>query len=487
MNTETVLGHILPVIQAILKDVVDQMSTTSAAPTLYDLEAQTQAALPRIGQAILQGAVEGQGSGVEGPLRSCPCGQEQGYHDQARPLTVQTSVGDIRLKQRAYYHCRACGANGYPLDERLGLGHAGRMSRYLQEQCGWLLALLPARVAQQTLHRFGWPAISASLIREHGEALGAELEQQEQEAQAVARAEAATTPAHQLPPRQAAQSQRLYAAPDGVMYCTTERDPETKQMRWRELKVAAVYEAEAAAQPEPPPVRARIQAWIRQEHPEADLPGPDQAKRVSYVAQTGPWDQFGQRLWAELWARGLGRPVREVVVVADGADHIDHVVESELRLPHLHLTRILDIAHAQQHLWAVSKAAFGDGSAAGLAWVQGPLTALERGAVGEVMNCLEALAAEREQGAPAVAEVARKAGAYFRQRQAQVDYPRFVAAGYQIGSGLAESACKRFGTDRMKGAGMRWTVPGAQCVATLRLFVLSERWAEVTSHCRQAA
>ena len=486
MNTETVLGHILPVIQAILKDVVSQMSTTSEAPTLYDLEAQTQAALPRIGQAILQGAVEGQGSGVEGPLRSCPCGQEQGYHDQARPLTLQTSVGDIQLNQRAYYHCRACGANGYPLDERLGLGHAGRMSRYLQEQCGWLLALLPARVAQQTLRRFGWPAISASLIREHGEALGAELEEREQESQAAARVAAASL-AHQPLPRQPAQCQRLYAAPDGVMYCTTERDPETNQMRWRELKVAAVYEVEATDQPEPAPVRARIQAWLRQEHPEADLPGPDQAKRVSYVAQTGPWEQFGQRLWAELWARGLGRPVKEVVVVADGADHIDHVVENELRLPHLRLTRILDIAHAQQHLWDVSKAAFGEGSAAGLAWVQGPLTALERGAVEEVVDGLAALAQERESDTPAVAQVARKAGAYFRQRRAQVDYPRFVAAGYQIGSGLAESACKRFGTDRMKGAGMRWTVPGAQCVATLRLFVLSERWEEVTAHCRQAA
>ena len=57
----------------------------------------------------------------------------------------------------------------------------------------------------------------------------------------------------------------------------------------------------------------------------------------------------------------------------------------------------------------------------------------------------------------------------------------------QIGSGLAESACKRFGTDRMKGAGMRWTVAGAQCVATLRMFVMSERWGEVTTYCRKAA
>jgi hypothetical protein len=105
------------------------------------------------------------------------------------------------------------------------------MSRYLQEQCGWLLALLPARVAQQTLHRFGWPAVSASLIREHAEALGAELEQYEQQAPAVARAAAAASPTHHLSPRQPAQSQRLYAAPDGVRSCTTERDPETDQMR----------------------------------------------------------------------------------------------------------------------------------------------------------------------------------------------------------------------------------------------------------------
>ena len=78
---------------------------------------------------------------------------------------------------------------------------------------------------------------------------------------------------------------------------------------------------------------------------------------------------------------------------------------------------------------------------------------------------------------------ARKTAAFFTDRAAQVAYPTFLAQGYQIGSGLAESACKRFGTDRMKGAGMRWTVPGAQTVATLRMLLLSDRWDEVTAHC----
>lgn len=39
----------------------------------------------------------------------------------------------------------------------------------------------------------------------------------------------------------------------------------------------------------------------------------------------------------------------------------------------------------------------------------------------------------------------------------------------------------------MKGAGMRWTVPGAQATVTLRLLLLSQRWEEVSAYCRQAA
>jgi hypothetical protein len=228
------------------------------------LVAQTQAALPRIGQTILQELTIAQGSGVEGPLRPCRCGQEQRYHDRARRLSVETSVGVIQLHERAYYHCGVCGATSYPLDERLGLGQAGRMSRYLQEQCGWLLAVLPTRLAHQALVRFGWPVVAASQVREHGEALGAELEEYLQDRLACARREAGGLPAKARSPRQSPGAQRLYAAPDGVMYCTTERDEETGKVRWRELKVAAVYEATPAkARPEPTQEEVPVQLPVR--------------------------------------------------------------------------------------------------------------------------------------------------------------------------------------------------------------------------------
>lgn len=424
----------------------------------------------------MQGVVTRQGTGVVGPRRPCTCGEQQGYQDQRRALTVQTSVGIIRLARRAAYQCPGCAITSYPLDEQLGLGQAGRMSRSLQEQGGWLLALVPARVAQQTLVRFGWPPVAASQIRKQGEALGAELEQETQERLAAARQEAAGEACSSVPVRQTPCGERLYAAPDGVLDCTNERDSQTGKVRWRELQVAAVYEARSgkgqAEQPrceeadEQPlaqvSVRTRLGRWLREQEPTELVAAPDQAIRVTYVAETSAWEHLGPRRWLELWERGRLRPVRDLVVVADGSDPSDQVVDDDLRLPGIQLTRMLASAHAQEQLWAVSNVAFGQGSTAGAAWVQAPLTALERGQVEEVLNSLETLATQRAETAPEVAAVARKTASYFTRRRAQVEYPRFVAAGYQIGSGLAERACKRFGTDRMKGAGMRWSVTGAE-------------------------
>src|SRR5487761_729643 len=148
MSPEAVLSRILPGVERLLKEVVERAVAAGTAPTLYELEALTQAVLGRIGQVVLQELTTAQGSGLVGPSRPCPCGGEQTYHDQRRRLVVKTSVGDLRLARRAYYRCAGCRATSYPLDEQLGLGQAGRMSRYLQEQCGWLLALLPGRLGQ---------------------------------------------------------------------------------------------------------------------------------------------------------------------------------------------------------------------------------------------------------------------------------------------------------------------------------------------------
>lgn len=255
-----------------------------------------------------------------------------------------------------------------------------------------------------------------------------------------------------------------------------------------------MYEAVPTARPEPAPprrerpsLRTRLRDYQATHAPTWTLAPVDRAVRITYVARTESYARFGEYLWAELRERGLGAPVSDLAVVADGSPHLDAVVDSQLRLPGIHLTRILDLPHAQQQLWTVSKAVFGEGNTTASRWVQAPLLALERGQVAHLCEALAALAQAHAERAPEAAHTARKAAAYFADRAAQVDYPTFLARGYQVGSGLAESACKRFGTERMKGAGMRWTVAGAQQVATLRMLLLSDRWQEVTDHCRTAA
>ena len=165
-------------------------------------------------------------------------------------------------------------------------------------------------------------------------------------------------------------------------------------------------------------------------------------------------------------------------MIADGGEGLRQMVDSHLHRHGIALTRILDICHAQQHVCDIARLLEPDQRD----WVPEALHALEHG----LTACLLTILMQVASTFPAATQAATTASSYFETRFRQIDYPSFVQQGYQIGSGLAESACKRFGTDRMKGTGMRWTSSGAQSLATLRAMRLSQRWNEVTSLCRAA-
>jgi len=52
------------------------------------------------------------------------------------------------------------------------------------------------------------------------------------------------------------------------------------------------------------------------------------------------------------------------------------------------------------------------------------------------------------------------------KRLDMLDYAKFIAAGYDIGSGPTEAMCKTL-TRRLKGGGMKWDVCNAQSIMTL--------------------
>lgn len=69
---------------------------------------------------------------------------------------------------------------------------------------------------------------------------------------------------------------------------------------------------------------------------------------------------------------------------------------------------------------------------------------------------------------------------YLRNNVERMDYPRYQAKGWLIGSGAVESACKTVVAQRLKLAGMRWREPGADALCHLRALYKSEvsqwRW-----------
>src|SRR5262249_20803245 len=64
---------------------------------------------------------------------------------------------------------------------------------------------------------------------------------------------------------------------------------------------------------------------------------------------------------------------------------------------------------------------------------------------------------------------------YFANNLSRMEYPEYQAEGWQIGSGVVESACKTVVGQRLKGAGMRWGEAGAHALCHVRALYRSEK------------
>ncbi len=58
----------------------------------------------------------------------------------------------------------------------------------------------------------------------------------------------------------------------------------------------------------------------------------------------------------------------------------------------------------------------------------------------------------------------------------------YLAAGYPIGSGVVEGACRHVIKERMERSGMRWEAEGAQAVLNLRTIYINGDWHDFIQH-----
>ena len=190
---------------------------------------------------------------------------------------------------------------------------------------------------------------------------------------------------------------------------------------------------------------------------------------TSYLGSFAPADQFATLVHAEARRRGADH-IRQLVVLGDGAPWIWKLATAIAP----EATPIVDIYHAREHLHDLAAAlapALGDQHPD---WLTARLADLDAGDI-------ETLVAETTRLALTddLARDTDKALAYFKTNAHRMRYAYFRDHGMFVGSGTVEAGCKAVIGQRLKLSGMRWNIPGATGILTLRCQHASGRWEQI--------
>ncbi len=133
---------------------------------------------------------------------------------------------------------------------------------------------------------------------------------------------------------------------------------------------------------------------------------------------------------------------------------------------------ILDFWHAADYLTELGKLLVPGDEQARQQLVQQWCHVMKHQGGAAIIAELEGLALPQRK--PAVAAKHAEVLGYFRNNVHRMDYPRYRACGWLIGSGAVESGCKTVVGQRLKLSGMRWGEDGTDSMCHLRALFRSE-------------
>jgi hypothetical protein len=130
---------------------------------------------------------------------------------------------------------------------------------------------------------------------------------------------------------------------------------------------------------------------------------------------------------------------------------------------------ILDLFHVMERLWKAAWCFFDEATEKPEAqeWVEKHLRMLLEGEVRDVISGLGQMRTKRGLKGTRRKTIEGVTG-YLGRNRDRMKYDESLAAGYPIGSGVVEGACRHLVKDRLERAGMRWHPDGAQAMLDLR-------------------
>jgi len=195
------------------------------------------------------------------------------------------------------------------------------------------------------------------------------------------------------------------------------------------------------------------------------------ASELSYFSRLMEAELFGQAALCETHRRGV-ETAAQVVAVTDGAvweqGFIDYHRDDA--------ARVLDFPHAAGYVAQMGSAVWGVETDTTKEWLNEQLHTLKHEGPTDVLSDLRALVRDH----PELPELGESL-AYLEKREAQMQYPTYLAQGWPIGSGAVESGNKVVVEARLKGAGMHWARDNVNPMLALRTALCSDRWTEACS------
>ena len=353
-----------------------------------------------------------------------------------RKKHVVSSLGEVALAC-PYYHCWHCRSSDRSWQEALCLGK--HCLTVAGEELVCLAGLLSSfgEAAKKTLRKLSGMRLSESTVRRTTEDAGARL-------------------------RQMLDEKITFQAPESWQW---NRDAEGRSCAYVSLDATGVrQQGERGAKAD-----GRMAYVGMIYNPSARDDGrPIRDRR--YLAGLYDLPDLGRQLHHE--AMSVGWHEADVqVALSDGAP----CLEKFLKTYFPKAVRILDFFHAAEHLAELARTLHRDEETYRQV-LGGWCATMKHQGGAAVLAELDGL--DQTDWSAEAREVWRTETGYFRNNIQRMDYPRYRAAGWRIGSGPIEAACKTVIGARMKGAGMRWKSPATDAVPTLRAAYLSQpqRW-----------
>jgi hypothetical protein len=431
-----------------------------------------------LGFDLLAALVAAQGDGDEGPQVPRE-GKTLERLDEPHQRRYVSIYGPLEILRRAYGTREGQKIEHVPLDARLGLP-AGEISYVLED---WL-----ERMCVKDAYRDSVDSLVALL----GTRAQVSVDTAEEHSRQMAQ-HAASFCASQAMPAAREEGELLVATADGKgVPMRRPPDPEAPRGHHRRGKgekankkqmayVRAVYTIDRF-----PRTADEIVDELLRKQRAKDRPCP-QHKHV-WAEMTRPGDgPFSDSLLhgpsslfvgmaVECHERDLKRK-KELVCLLDGEKQLWDLQGEWLP----RATGILDIFHANERLWIAAHCFHPEKSYQAEQFVERYLRMLLEGKVDSVLRSFRQLLVTRKL----TGEKRNRLQAtitYYENNRQHMRYDEYVKAGYPIGSGVAEGACRHLVKDRMEGTGMRWGLAGAQAMLHLRALYLNGDWHDFVEH-----